>query len=131
MKKLFLILTACLMAVSMMAKSKMTFVVGGPEEKYNQIRVINETSLTNITCRVVVVDDKDKVMSVYGVYNLGGWNSSDTNTSTIWRGTKLGVQMPTDFDGELGFDVEYRDLPLFDIIIVHLRDKGSGFKDQL
>jgi len=131
MKRLFVLLFAVLTAFGVMAKSKMTFVVGGPEQKYNQIRVINETSMTNFTCRVVIVEGEDKVGSVYGVYNLSEWKSSDSHTSSIWRGTKMGIQMPTDFKGELDFDVEYLDLPLFDIILIHLRDKSSKFQNEL
>lgn len=131
MKRLFMLLFAILMAFAAMAKSKMTFVVGGPEEKYNQIRVVNETSMTNFTCRVVIVEGEDKVGSVYGVYNLSEWKSSDSNTSSIWRGTKMGIQMPKDFEGELDFDIEYLDLPLFDIILIHLHDKKSEFKNEL
>ena len=131
MKRFFVILSAILMAFTATAKGKMTFVVGGPEEKYNQIRVVNETSMTNFTCRVVVVDGENKVASVYGVYNLSEWKSSDSHTSGIWRGTKMGIQMPNDFKGELDFDVEYLDLPIFDIILIHLHDKKSSFKNEL
>ena len=131
MKRLFVILSAILMAFAATARDKMTFVVGGPEQKYNQIRVVNETSMSNFTCRVVVVDGADKVASVYGVYNLSEWKSSDSHTSSIWRGTKMGIQMPTDFKGELDFDIEYLDLPLFDIILIHLHDKNSKFKNEL
>ena len=39
--------------------------------------------------------------------------------------------MPKDFEGELDFDIEYLDLPLFDIILIHLHDKKSEFKNEL
>ena len=48
-------MAAVMMAAGVMAlddiqvtgKNKMAFTVGGPEERYNQIRVINHTSLPN------------------------------------------------------------------------------------
>lgn len=131
MRKISCILFAMMMALSVNAKSKMTFVVSGPEQSYNQIRVINETSLDDITCRVVIVEGEDKVAAVYGIYNLYGKFGSDTNTKRVWRGTTLGVQMPNDFKGDLAFDVEYKDYPLFDIIVIHLRDGKSGFDEKV
>lgn len=131
MKKFFLLFAAALMAVSGMAKDKMTFVIAGPEEVYNQIRVQNETSMDTLTCRVVIVEGEDKVAAVYGLYHLKGLNDVDSNLDRIWRGTKVGIQMPNDFKEELSFDVEYVDRPFFDYIVIHLRDKQGGFKDKL
>lgn len=131
MKRLFFAVAAFMMAVGAMASDKMTFVIGGPEEVYNQIRVENETSLDTLTCRVVILKGEDEIESVYGVYNLYGIKDSDYNTERIHRGTKLGIQMPDDFEGELSFDVEYKDRPFFDYIVIHLRDKVSRFGDKL
>lgn len=131
MKKFFFLFTACLIAVSAMAKDKMVFVVSGPEEVYNQIRVINESSLDDFTCRVVIVDNADNVQAVYGHYHLNGKEDTDSNLDRIWRGTRVGIQLPNDFEKELSFDVEYVDRPFFDYIIIHLRDKEGGYSDTL
>ena len=122
MKRFFILLAAVLMAVSAMAKSKMTFTVSGPQESYHQIRVINETSMEDLTCRVVIVGENDKVAAVYGTYHLYGKNGSDSAIKRVWRGTLMGVQMPNDFKGDVAFDVEYVSLKLFNIIVIHLRD---------
>ena len=127
MKKIFvsiLLLSATLFAV---AQEKMSFVVGGPETTYNQIRVVNETSLPDLSVRVVVLDQDDKIITVYGEYVLNGIGDTDSHTSFIAMGAKIGIQLPKDFATPLAFNVEYKDYPFFDAIIVHLRDKGSEF----
>jgi len=131
MKKLFFILMVCLVSVGVMAKSKMSFVVGGDEESYNMIKVINETSMEEITCRVVIIEDDDHVAAVYGLYHLKGRSDSDTSTKRIWRGTKVGIQMPNDFKGEVAFDVEYKDFPVWDMIVIRLHDAKAAFDDKL
>ena len=131
MKKLFFILLACLMTTGLMAKSKMTFVVAGEEESYNMIKVVNETAMDDITCRVVIVEDDDSVAAVYGIYKLKGRYDSDTCAKRVWRGTRLGVQMPNDFKKEVSFSVEYKDYPVWDMIIIHLRDAEGSFADKV
>ena len=132
MKKIIAVLAVVLTAAVMQAANKMTFVVGGSEEVYNLIKVINETSVDEITCRVVIVEDDDNVADVYGIYNLKGFKDSDSHTNRIHRGTKLGIQLPKDFEEQLSFDVEYVDRPLFiDYIVIHLRDNDSRFDDKL
>ena len=132
MKRLFLFVAAVIITVGIQAADKMSFVVGGSEEVYNLIKVINETSVDEITCRVVIVEDDDNVADVYGIYNLKGFKDSDSHPNRIHRGTKLGIQLPKDFEEQLSFDVEYVDRPLFiDYIVIHLRDKESRFDDKL
>ena len=131
MKKLFFILLACLMTTGLMAKSKMTFVVAGEEESYNMIKVVNETAMDDITCRVVIVEDDDSVAAVYGIYKLKGRYDSDACAKRVWRGTRLGVQMPNDFKKEVSFSVEYKDYPVWDMIIIYLRDAEGSFADKV
>ena len=76
--------------------------------------------------------DTNNVADVYGIYNLKGFKDSDSHPNRIHRGTKLGIQLPKDFEEQLSFDVEYVDRPLFiDYIVIHLRDKESRFDDKL
>ena len=131
MKKILVLFAAVLTAYTMKAADKMTFVIEGPEDTYNQIRIVNETSIDAFTCRVVTLKGNDEVASVYGIYSLKSRLDEDSNTNRIDRATKLGVQMMKDFEGELSFDVEYKDRPFFDYIVIHLRDKVSGFEDKL
>ncbi len=104
----------------------MTFTVGGSEKAYNQIRVVNETSQTNFKCRILILnEDGTPSNEVYGVYDLREKGDSDSNTNKILYGTKLQIQKPKNFPVELDFQVEYRNYPLFDVIIIHLFDKGT------
>ena len=131
MKKLFLLLALAVTSLMAAAQDKMIFVIEGPEQTYNQIRVINETSMDEIHCRVVVLDDSNQIKSEYGQYNVIGKGKWDSNTDRISRGTRLGIQMPQNFEGELAFTIEYKDYPFFDAILIHLTDKADGFSSEM
>ena len=94
---------------------------------YNQIRITNRTSVSDIHCRVVVLKENNEIKSVYGIYNLSGYDDSDTNTERITRGTKIGLQFPENFNEELLYSVEYRDYPLFDAVVITLYDANNEF----
>jgi hypothetical protein len=113
----------------------MSFEVKGDEKSYNQVRVVNETSYTNFHCRVVLLNEDKSVKDVYGDYELKEKGDSDANTksgneSRIKKGEWLGVQFPKNFTEEVSFFVEYKDYPLFDVIVIHLTDKGGGYEDE-
>lgn len=145
MKKLFVWIAAAMMSTGIMAQAdavssatplseakpaeKIQFTIAGPEEEYNQIRIVNETSQVNFHCRVVLLDKHDEIVAQYGEYYLKEKGDMDLNTQRIRRGQKIGIQMPADFYTELGFSVEYQDLPLFDAIVIRLRDKGAVYND--
>lgn len=131
MKRFMLLFALAVTAIMASAQEKMIFVIEGPEDTYNQIRVINETSLNEIRCRVVVLDDSNQIKSEYGQYNVVGQGHWDSNTDRIRRGTRLAIQMPQDFTAELAFTVEYKDYPFFDAILIHLTDKASGYSNEL
>lgn len=113
----------------------MSFEVKGDEKSYNQVRVVNETSYTNFHCRVVLLNEDKSVKDVYGDYELKEKGDSDANTksgneSRIKKGEWLGVQFPKNFTEEVSFFVEYKDYPLFDVIVIHLTDKGGGYEGE-
>lgn len=130
MKQLFILLATAMMTVSVMAQEKFSFVIQGSEDTYNQVRVINRTSLQDIRCRVVALDENNNILSVYGTYNMSGYDDADSNTERISRGTKIGLQFPEDFSHELLYSVEYRDYPLFDVVVVVLYDKNGEFNSE-
>ena len=135
MKKTILSVVFLLAATVIFAQKDMSFVVEGPEQSYNQIRVVNETSLENFNCRVVILNDDKTVKEVYGDYELKEKGDSDSNTkgtkdNRVQKGTQLAVKFPKNFQHELSFYVEYRDYPLFDVIVIHLTDKDGGYGDE-
>lgn len=110
-------------------------MVEGPEQSYNQVRIINETSLVNFNCRVVILNEDKTVKEPYGDYELKEKGDSDSNTkngknSRIQKGAQLAIKFPKDFNHELSFYVEYRDYPAFDVIVIHLTDKDGGYNDE-
>lgn len=113
-------------------EAKTTFKIAGPEKKYNQIRVINQTAQENFSCRLVLLNENaDGTFTrgdVYGTYNLKGKNDIDTNTNKVKRGTVVGVEMPADFPEDVEVSVEYRNYPFYDAVIVILIDKNNKFE---
>jgi len=136
MKKTILSVLLMLATVAVFAQQQiMSFEVKGDEKSYNQVRVVNETSYTNFHCRVVLLNEDKSVKDVYGDYELKEKGDSDANTksgneSRIKKGEWLGVQFPKNFTEEVSFFVEYKDYPLFDVIVIHLTDKGGGYGDE-
>lgn len=130
MKRLFLFILSMLAFISIEAKT--TFKIAGPEKKYNQIRVINQTAQENFSCRLVLLkENADGTFTrgdVYGTYNLKGKNDIDTNTNKVKRGTVVGVEMPADFPEDVEVSVEYRNYPFYDAVIVTLIDKNNKFE---
>lgn len=136
MKKTILSLLLMMLTTAVFAQQEMkTFVVEGPEKSYNQVRVVNETSSTDFHCRVVILNEDTTVKEVYGDFELKEKGDSDSNTkgskdSRIQKGALLGIQFPKSFTGETSYFVEYKDYPMFDVIVIHLTDKGGGNSDE-
>ena len=132
------ILSVLIMMASMAVfaqQQMMTFKVKGDEKSYNQVRVVNETSYSDFHCRVVVLDADSSVNNVYGDYELKEKGDSDSNTksganSRIQKGSLLGIQFPKSFTEEVSFFVEYKDYPMFDVIVIHLTDKDGGYDED-
>ena len=131
MKKLFILLAAVLMAAHGLAqesgRNKMSFTVEGTEDKYNTIRLINRSSHSDFNCRVVLLNEDNTVQSVYGEFFLKGLNDADSKTRFVHRGTRLGVQMMSDFDGEVTFSIEYKDYPIYDAIYIYIYDVDNAY----
>lgn len=122
-------------AMAVFAQQPMlTFKVKGEEKTYNQVQVVNETSYTDFHCRVVVLNADSTEKEVYGDYVLKEKGDSDSNTksgtnSRIKKDSLLGIKFPKNFKEEVSFFVEYKDYPMFDIIVIHLTDKDGGYDE--
>ncbi len=131
------ILSVLIMMASMAVfaqQQMMTFKVKGEEKTYNQVQVVNETSYTDFHCRVVVLNADSTEKEVYGDYVLKEKGDSDSNTksgtnSRIKKDSLLGIKFPKNFKEEVSFFVEYKDYPMFDIIVIHLTDKDGGYDE--
>lgn len=122
------LLVFLLLLLPLFAQAKRTFTVEGPEDRYNQIRIVNETSEENFRCRLAVLNDDESTKEVYGVYELKERGDSDSATGWLYRGTRIALEMPKDFPVEVTFSVEYKDYPLFDVVIIHLFDNTTEFE---
>ena len=135
--KFFTLFVAALLASGIMAqesaevsgKNKMVFTVGGPEERYNQIRVINHTSLPEFKCRVVYLNDDNTVKSLFGEYSLKGYDDNDSNANDLRRGYRIGIQMANDCPIDVTFSIEYKDYPFYDAILIYVTDHSSAYDD--
>ncbi len=113
-------------------QAKTTFTIGGPDAIYNQIRIINNTSQSNFSCRLVRLTQKEDGSfergEVYGVYRLKGADDIDTNTSWVERGTIMGLEMPADFPVDVETTIVYKRYPFFVSVLVTLTDKNGKFE---
>lgn len=138
MKRLFFFLAAVMMAAGVMAqddiqvtgKNKMAFTVGGPEERYNQIRVINHTSLPEFKCRVVYLNEDNSVKALFGEYTLKGYDDTDSNANDLRRGYRIGIQMANDCPVEVTFAIEYKDYPFYDAVLIYVNERSAGYDDS-
>ena len=125
MKKI--VLFALLLCGSIIASAQdlKPFTVEGPEDKYNMLRIVNETSQDTINCRVVLLDDNGEKKEIFGSYHLDGKRDHDSQVKWIERGTKMAVELPKDCPVEVSIAVEYVDRPVWDFILIHLTDAGK------
>ena len=125
MKKIVLIALLLCGGLFASAQNLKPFTVEGTEEKYNMIRVINETSQDTLCCRVVFLNEDNQASEIYGVYNLTTKNDHDSKVKWLYRGTKMAVEMPKDFPVETSIAVEYVDRPVWDFLIIHITDAAK------
>ena len=94
MKKIIVVVCTLLISVFSVVAEDAAFEVLGPETSYNQIRVINDTSVDSFNCRISVLkkqkDGSLKKDSVYGIFNLDGKGDTDSVTERIKKGRFLG-----------------------------------------
>ncbi len=125
MKRFVFFVCSLVMALAAGAQQHMSFVVQGAEERYNQIRIVNRTSVADFRCRVVKLSEDNQILSVYGDYELNGYDDADSHVGWVERGEKVGVQMPNDFAVPVSVSVEYKDYPVFDIIVIYIGDTNG------
>lgn len=125
MKKFFLMAILLCGALVASAQNLKPFTVEGPEDKYNMVRVVNETSQDTLNCRVVYLNENGEASNIYGVYNLDGKLDHDSEVKWLYKGTKMALEMPKDFPVETTIAVEYVDRPVWDFIIIHVTDASK------
>jgi len=125
MKKIAL--TALLMCGGLIASAQnlKPFTVEGPEDKYNMIRVVNETSQDTLSCRVVFLNEENQSGEIYGVYNMTARYDHESTVKWVDRGMKMAVEFPKDFPIETSVTVEYVDRPIWDFITIHITDSSK------
>lgn len=104
------------------SQREMVFKVEGSKKSYNQVRVVNETSIKDLRCRIMILNDDKSEIESYGDYYLKENGDSDSNTKRVNKGTLLGIQFPESFTESVSFFVQYKNYPMFDVIVVHLRN---------
>ena len=103
---------------------RITFTVEGPEETYNQIRIVNEAATAEFRCRISRLKADGEPGDVYGVYTKAT-GDTDTKTSKVRNGEQFVLDMPKDFPTEVSYAIEYVDLPLFDMVVIHITEKDE------
>ena len=122
MKKSIILCMLLLCGMYGWCAQRITFTVEGPEDSYNQIRIVNETATAEFRCRITRLNEDGSAGAVYGIYNLNGAGDTDTNTKRLHKGDQFVLDMPKDFPTEVGYAIEYVDLPAFDMVVIHLTE---------
>lgn len=122
MKKFILLCMLLVCGMYGWCAQRITFTVDGPEDAYNQIRIVNETSATDFRCRITRMNEDGSMGELFGIYTLKGPGDKDSKTAKVQKGEQFALDMPNDFPIEAGYAIEYLDLPLFDMIVIHLTE---------
>jgi len=125
MKKIVLFALLLCGGICASAQNLKPFTVEGNEDKYNMVRVVNETSQDTLCCRVVFLNEDNQASEIYGVYNMKAKYDQDSKVKWLNRGTKMAVEMPKDFPVETSIAVEYVDRPVWDFLIIHITDAAK------
>ncbi len=125
MRKFIILGLLSLFGLYSLAAQHITIEIEGPETEYNQVRVVNGTSQENFRCRVVRLTTEGKQGETYGVYYLKEKGDSDSKTNWVYQGDRFMIDLPKDFPVEVSYTIEYKNLPLFDVVIIHLFDTNE------
>ena len=125
MRKCIILGLLSLFGLYSLAAQHITIEIEGPETEYNQVRVVNGTSQENFRCRVVRLTTEGKQGETYGVYYLKEKGDSDSKTNWVYQGDRFMIDLPKDFPVEVSYTIEYKNLPLFDVVIIHLFDTNE------
>ena len=132
MKKLFAVFAVLLTAAFAFAEDSKIFKVEGPERSYNQIRLVNETSLSNFKCRLIELklkkDGTYQDKGTFGTFELKENGDTDSVTNSVKRNSYFGLEMPKDYTGTVSITLSYEDHPFFDVVVVHISDDSTEFE---
>lgn len=129
MKRIVFIAFMMLAWVGAWAGNNIKIKVEGPEEAYNLVRVVNQTSFSDFNLTVYYLRDsegKQVVESVLGRFDLKGKGDVDSVKAKTVFGQWLGVLLPDEMS-EVQAIITYKDLPAFDIVYITLVE-GNAMK---
>jgi len=90
---------------------------------------VNGTTQSNFSCKVGYFNLEDDgtyhKTGDQGIYLLKEFGDIDSNKGEVHRHSYIGVELANDFVGELSYDIEYKDFPFYDVIIIHLNEKSK------
>lgn len=124
MKKVIVLFVGMFLCLAALGAENIKFMVGGGARRYNQIKVVNNTSASNFDCEAFVLESRGEKLVAQeslGSVHLRSSGGDDTITllNLIKRGSNLGIAVPEKV-GDFSYVVEYKDYPLFDVIEIKL-----------
>ena len=102
--------------------------IEGPEEEYNQIKIINDTNIDAFNCTVYLLEkyeNKYIVKDTLGVFHLRCKSDEDSCRIFVKRNSYIGLSFSTDL-GELSYSITYKDLPFFDVVEIFIFEKTNN-----
>ena len=129
MKKTVALFVGMFLCLAALSAENIKFKVGGNAKRYNQIKVYNNTKVSDFDCEAFILENRDgklvaqESMGSVHLRNPGG-DDTITTIKLIKRGTNLGLTVPEKV-GEFSYVVEYKNYPLFDVIEIKLLSADS------
>lgn len=125
MKKIIVVLLMFLGLIISAHSENIKMKIGGSEDSYNQIKIINYTDYDDFNCTVYLLEKRGEkfiVKETLGVLHLRFKNDSDTCSVTLMRNSYIGISFSKDLGG-LSYVVTYRDIPFFDAVEIYISEK--------
>lgn len=121
-----------LSSLSLLAKNNVKLKIEGPEDAYNMVKVINQTSFADFNLTIYFLEengDKMIVSSTLGNYFLKGTGDTDTVKVKTTQGQCIGVALPDGME-DVQVVLTYVDLPFFDIVQIVLSEDTIKVGDE-
>mgnify|MGYP003571304601 CR=1 FL=1 len=115
-----------LIALSMFCYSEQ-FIIQVPEDDYNQVQIHNMSSVKEFSGKLYKIEkqsDKEFIQKgILGTFIIKDIDDTCTFNKKTKKDTFISVNLPAEFDGKFSYELEHKDFPMFDILVIHIIDK--------
>lgn len=102
------------------------FLIQVPEDDYNQIQVHNLSSVESFTGKLYKLEkdgDDFRQKMMLGAFSIKYIDDTCTLNKKIKENEWFALDLPESLDGKFSYELEHKDFPFFDILVVHIMDR--------